>query len=230
MDDKTLKGIFQDAAQEFGVEVQEAEFQAFRDLKVRWQRCAREINFTVTDYLNEAPEEVIQELARTILTKIYRDSDETYSDTFTDWVTSDEFVKLNRGRYLERCNALSEDFESRFHDLQGTYEELVSKGLIKEIPGLSLRWTDNRRVEPLGVSSVLMRSVIVPTYLDNQKIPDDVFEFNLFRLLTNIETDFKMQPEERKTLTDEKIASYPDSERLLEAIEDRRHLAECGAI
>lgn len=230
MDNQTLKGIFQDAAQEFGIEVLEAEFQAFRDLKVRWQRCAREISFTVTDYLNEAPEEVIQELARTILTKIYRDSDETYSDTFTDWVTSDEFVRLNRGRYLERCNALSEDFESRFHDLQGTYEELVSKGLIKEIPGLSLRWTDNRRVEPLGVSSVLMRSVIVPTYLDSSKIPNDVFEFNLFRLLTNIETDFKMQPEERKMLTDEKIASYPDSERLLEAIEDGRHLAECGAI
>ncbi len=230
MDDKTLKGIFQDAAQEFGIEVLEAEFQAFRDLKVRWQRCGREISFTVTDYLNEAPEEVIQELARTIMTKIYRDSDETYSDTFTDWVTSDEFVRLNRGRYLERCNVLSEDFESMFHDLQETYEDLVSKGLIKEIPGLSLRWTDNRRMEPLGVSSVLMRSVIVPIYLDNQKIPDDLFEFNLFRLLTNIETDFKMQPEERKMLTDEKIASYPDSERLLEAIEDRRHLAECGAI
>ena len=31
-------------------------------------------------------------------------------------------------------------------------------------------------------------------------------------------------------LTDEKIASYPDSERLLEAIEDGRRLSECGAI
>ena len=230
MDSKTLAEIFQKAAEKYGIEVLGAEFQPFRDLKARWRRCGREIEFAVTDYLQEAPEWVVEELARTLLTKIYEDPEEMYSDEFADWVTSDKFVSLNRETYLERCNVLSEDFESIHHDLRRTYEGLVDKGLIKEIPGLSLRWTDNRRIEPLGVSSVLMRSVIVPTYLDSVNVPDDIFEFNLFRLLTNIEMDFKIQPLERKILADARMESYPDSARLMKAIEDKRRLAECGAI
>ena len=230
MDDDTLRQIFAREAEEFGVEVISAEFQAFRDLKVRWQRCAREIGFTVTDYLKEAPEEIVADLARTLLTKIYMEPDESYSDAFVDWITSDEFVRMNRATYLERCSVLSEDFESRHHSLQKAYEDLVSKGLVKEIPGLSLRWTDKRGIEPLGVSSVLMRSVIMPTYMDNDKVPDDVFEFNLFRLLTNIEMDFKIQPLERRMLTEQKMSSYPESERLQGAIEKHKNLASCGVI
>ena len=230
MNNDALKAIFAEKAEEYGVQVNKAEFQSFRDLKVRWVRGSNFIEFTVTDYLKEAPEKIVEELARTLLNKIYEDSDEMYSDTFADWVTSDEFVRLNRNTYLERCNAMSEDFESKFHNLQETYENLVSKGLIEEIPGLSLRWTDNRRIEPLGVSSVLMRSIIVPIYMDNENIPEDLFEFNLFRLLTNVEMDFKTNPIERKKLTEDKIASYPDSERLLDSIEQHKNLAECGVI
>ena len=85
-------------------------------------------------------------------------------------------------------------------------------------------------MEPLGASSVLMRSVIIPTYLDNEKVPQDLFEFNLFRLLTNVETDFGIEPAERKEISERRIKAYPDSERLLEAIEDHRNLAMCGVI
>ena len=230
MNNETLREIFAAEAEQYGVEVMRAEFESFRDLKVRWMRCAHQIEFTVTDYLSQAPEEIVEELAKTLLTRIYIGSDETYSDAFADWVTSEEFVRLNRDTYLERCKVLSSDFESKHHDLQETYENLVSKGLIEEIPGLSLKWTDNRSIEPLGVSSVLMRSIVVPTYMDNENIPDDLFEFNLFRLLTNIEMDFKIDPMERKMLTEEKIASYPDSRRLMDSIEDHRNLAECGVI
>ena len=230
MNDSTLKGIFKDAAEEFGIEVLKAEFQPFKDLKVRWQRCAHEISFTVTDYLQEAPEEIVMELARTLLIKIYRDPEEMYSDVFTEWVTSNKFVRLNRDTYLQRSNALPEDFESKHHDLQKTYEGLVSSGIIEEIPGLALRWTKDRKTNPLGVSSALMRTVIMPIGMDSSDIAYDVFEFNLFQLLTNIGMDFKLQPLERKELADNMIASYPDSERLMDAIEKQRELATYGAI
>lgn len=230
MDNETLHGIFRDAGEEFGVEVVSAEFQPFKDLKVRWRRCSKTIDFSVTDYLREAPEGILEELAHALISKIYCDPDIDYSDAFVDWVTSDEFIRLNRDTYLQRSNVLSEDFQSRFHSLQETYEDLVSKGAIEEIPNLSLRWSDNRAMEPLGASSVLMRSVIIPTYLDNEKVPQDLFEFNLFRLLTNVETDFGIEPAERKEISERRIKAYPDSERLLEAIEDHRNLAMCGVI
>lgn len=230
MDNETLHGIFRDAGEEFGVEVVSAEFQPFKDLKVRWRRCARTIDFSVTDYLKEAPEGILEELAHALISKIYCDPDIDYSDAFVDWVTSDEFIRLNRDTYLQRSSVLSEDFQSRFHSLQETYEDLVSKGAIEEIPNLSLRWSDNRAMEPLGASSVLMRSVIIPTYLDNEKVPQDLFEFNLFRLLTNIEMDFKIQPLERRMLTEQKMSSYPESDRLQGAIEKHKNLAAYGVI
>ena len=42
MDNETLHGIFKDAGEEFGVEVVSAEFQPFKDLKVRWSATGSE--------------------------------------------------------------------------------------------------------------------------------------------------------------------------------------------
>jgi len=73
---------------------------------------------------------------------------------------------------------------------------------------------------------MLMRTVVMPTKLDGDGLPEDVFEFNLFRLLTNIDTDFGIDPMERSILEKERLTSYPDGKRLLRAVEDYRDLAE----
>ena len=224
----TLKEIFADAAEKYGVDVRSVEFSPFRDMKCRWVRVGRTIEFVVTDYMKEAPEGIVRDLADTLMAKIYGDSDKEYSDDFSEWVTGDEFVRLNRDTYLERCGALPDNYRCD-RDLRRTYEDLVAKGLVGEIPGLDLRWTEGDGIDPLGMSSMLMRSVVMPTKLDGDGLPEDVFEFNLFRLLTNVDTDFGIDPMERRILEKVRLASYPDGKRLLRAVEDYRDLAEGGA-
>lgn len=211
MDDERLNQIFVEAGENYDLKTITARFMAFKDLKIRWVRCIRRIEFMVTDYLKEAPEDAVKDLAETMFAKIYEDPDTMYSDRFSDWLVSDQFVELNRESYLQRCNVLSKDFRSMFHNLQGTYENLKERGLVRDIPNLSLRWTDDRGVEPMGFSSALMRSVIIPTYMDCKDVPDDVFEYNLFRLLINVEADFKENPMDRKRHCEHRIETYPDA-------------------
>lgn len=56
-----------------------AEFSSFRDLKIKWVRIYKWIEFQVSDYLMRAPEGVIEGLARTIFSKILG-TDKSYSD------------------------------------------------------------------------------------------------------------------------------------------------------
>ncbi|MBE6514981.1 MAG: hypothetical protein E7Z69_08195 [Thermoplasmata archaeon] len=125
----TLKEIFADAAERYGVNVRNAEFSPFRDMKCRWVRVGRTIEFAVTDYMKEAPEGIVKDLADTLMAKIYGDSDREYSDDFSEWVTGDEFVRLNRDTYLERCGALPDNYRGD-RDLRRTYEDLVAKRLV----------------------------------------------------------------------------------------------------
>ena len=61
--------------------------------KVKWSRTYRWIEFSVSDYLMDAPESVMESLSRTIYTKI-RDTEETfYPEDVCEWITSKEFRK-----------------------------------------------------------------------------------------------------------------------------------------
>ena len=60
---------------------------------MKWSRTYRWIEFSVSDYLMDAPESVMESLSRTIYTKI-RDTEETfYPEDVCEWITSKEFRK-----------------------------------------------------------------------------------------------------------------------------------------
>ena len=227
MDNETLQQIFSDAGEEYGLVNVKAEFTAFKEMKVRWTRTICNIDLRVTDYLKEAPEEIIRGFAEHLMAKIFKEPDIEYPEDFVEWLTSDRFRILNRDTYLQRSNALPTEYRSTFHDLEGTYKGLISKGLLKEIPDLSLRWTAGRCKNPMGASSVLMRSVIVPTYLDTEDLSDKAFEFNLYRLMTNLVIDFGTDPAERRKIAESMLESYPESKELSDILENQVHLASC---
>ena len=56
--EEILNETFKKVGNDFGYETS-AEYAAFRDLKVRWQRSYKWADFQVSDYLRDAPEEVL---------------------------------------------------------------------------------------------------------------------------------------------------------------------------
>ena len=55
-----------------GFEDVTAEFSAFRDFKLKWTRSYKWISFEVSDYLRNAPENVIRSLAETVYARMLR--------------------------------------------------------------------------------------------------------------------------------------------------------------
>jgi len=195
-------------------------------LKLRWRRSDSFIDFAISDYFAEAPEEIVNMLAETIFTRIY-DGNIDYPEGFCDWLTGPEFIALNRDRFLGRCKVLPA-YREKHHSLQRAYEDLLDKRLIDEIPGLVLRWTDAEDAQPKGRSSALMRAVVMPTYMDTDTISDEAFEFNLFRLLLTVVSRFGEDPMINKMEIDRRISEYPESGRLAFEIENNIPVNVCG--
>ena len=54
----------------------------------------KDASFTISDYLEETPVEVIEGIARTILSRIRAEEEMEYPDCVRDWLTSKEFREL----------------------------------------------------------------------------------------------------------------------------------------
>ena len=80
MNDRTLRAIFRVAGVRNGYDEVDAEFSPFRDFKIKWMRSYRWISFEVSDYLKEAPEEVIQSLTETVFAKVRGENDTLYTE------------------------------------------------------------------------------------------------------------------------------------------------------
>ncbi|MBE6521810.1 MAG: hypothetical protein E7Z62_01565 [Thermoplasmata archaeon] len=184
---------FQKVGNDFGFDNVSAEFSPFRDLKVKWQRTLDWASFQVSDYLAEAPIEVIEGIVKTIMSKI-RGEEIGYPEETIEWLTSHEFRTTNQQAYLERSRmiALPMDGDDR---LQESYERLVEDGLINEIEDLKLYWSKADGSKKMGESSCLMRVAILNPVLKDA--PDTTLDYCLLKQLANIAVGFNMNRESR---------------------------------
>jgi hypothetical protein len=147
-----------------------AEFAPFRDLKVKWMRTADFADFSVSDYLEGAPEEVVRDIAETIMLRIRGEEPREYSRRAVEWLTSHEYRALNQEKYVERSRSIDIDPENTDR-LWEAYYKLVDEGLIPEIDDLRLFWSKSESVSKAGQSSCLMRVVIMNKRLLDTKVP-----------------------------------------------------------
>ncbi len=64
--DGRLTEIFSDVGCRYGYDDVRAEFSGVKDYKVRWQRSSRWAIFTVSDYMDRAPDQALYELAESL--------------------------------------------------------------------------------------------------------------------------------------------------------------------
>ena len=207
-----LNLTFQKVGNDFGLENVSAEFSPFRDLKVKWIRSCDFANFSVSDYLKEAPEDVVEGIARTIFAKIRAEEETDYPDCTKEWLTSDEFRELNQGKYIERSRDIGDVENADDSRLWDAYYRLVDAGLIKEIDGLKLFWSKDESISKAGQSSCLMRVVIMNKRFKRDKVPNEVLDYCLLHEIANIEVDFGIDIIERKKEVANIMAECPGGE------------------
>ena len=127
--DGHLTEIFSMVGQRYGYEDVKAEFSALTDFKVRWQRSYKWAIFTVSDYLDRAPDDVLENLADVLFSKI-TGQDAEYGDVFLRYVTDKELMRTNRKDFLKRSRNLTKKSIGDYHDLNDCVNRLRDQRLI----------------------------------------------------------------------------------------------------
>jgi len=206
-----LETIFKKIGNTFGFESIDAEYAPFRDLKIKWVRTINHASFSVSDYLEEAPEGVIEDIATGIMMRIRGDDFEGYSEEAKEWLTSHEFRASNQEKYVERSRSIDIDPENTDR-LWEAYYRLVDEGLISEIDDLRLFWSKSESVSKAGQSSSLMRIVIMNKRLLDTKVPEEVLDYCLLHELANITIPFGLDNIERKKEVNEVTNGFVGAE------------------
>lgn len=146
--DEQLLNTIAPVANAFGFLDVSADFSPFADLKVRWMRQATCIDLHVSDYLKEAPEEVITGIATCIFERIWGNESD-YPDVATEYLFSQTFRDRNQDTWFQRHRAGAEiSFE--------LWDELKAEGVVKsdEPPAI--------RLGKRHICSTLMKAMIIP--------------------------------------------------------------------
>ncbi len=155
MNSTKLNELVKPIAERYGFEKASAEFTAYSDFKVRWTRSYTWIDMTVSDYLKNAPENVIRDIFEVMLSKIKGEFAE-YSDATNEYLTSAEFRDANLKPFLKRNNYTAHP------DIDEIREILEENGI--DIPSLTI-------VKGKGYdASTLFRVLAVPEDYDEAKV------------------------------------------------------------
>ena len=134
-----LKSIFGKVGKEYRYDTVQAEFMAFTEVKVRWQRSYGWIDFKISDYLMDAPDRALEGLARSLFKRLSGGEGE-YSTELLEWITAPDFSRSKSHVYMSRCPQYLNTVQGKSKNLQDSYDRLVGAGLIPYDPSVILTW------------------------------------------------------------------------------------------
>ena len=184
--EQNLKDAFSRIGKDFGYDNVDAEFSAFNEFKLRWQRSYGWASFKVSDFFKDAPIEVLEDLATTVFTKISGE-ESAYSDRIKGWLLSDEFVERNRANYIRRHRAFFNFAEGEVWNLDSVYARLVKEGKLENDPDMKLVWMDSKSSAKATVASALMKFAAFHVALDSTTMPEFVIDYLVYTACKNIE-------------------------------------------
>ena len=209
-----MQEIFARIGQKYGYDDVKADFTPFKDFKVKWMRSYKWINFDVSDYLKDAPTEVLEGVADTLFKKIRNEDGAEYSKEVCDHLTSAEFIEKNQQVYIRRCRGMSFTSKGKKHDLAESYDRLIEAGLVERDENIEVRWTYSGSQRHVGHSSILMKVVAVNDKLDDAGISEELLDYAVYTQVAHVGLGFNATGRNRADEYEAKLNDYPDRERL----------------
>ena len=188
--EQQLTNAFSTAGKEHGYDNVSAEYSAFKEFKVKWRRSCGWAEFEVSDYMNDAPQAVLNGVAETIFSRISRQTRKGYPKEMLEWLASDEFVKRKQPIYLARARNLTRTPIGEHLDLRDSYQRLVDMGLVTKDNDIVITWTKQPNVKRVGYCSVLMKVIAISSVFDTKEIPAFVTDYILYHELIHLNKGF----------------------------------------
>ena len=104
MTDEQLEEIFKTVGNEYKFKEVHARFEPFKEMKVRWQRTYYWVSFQISDYLQNAPANVIESLAHYLFNGFGGERGD--DAVLKEWTSGELFRVHNIDAYLKRHNAI----------------------------------------------------------------------------------------------------------------------------
>jgi len=190
MSEAMLRNAFQAVGKEHGYDDVSADFESFKEFKVKWRRSCGWIEFAASDYMKDAPEEVLKGIAETIFSRITKRERRKYSDIMLEWLTSKEFVRNKQPIYLKRSRNLTGTHVGEHIDLNESYQRLIDMGLVSYDEDLVISWTRQPNVKRVGYCSTLMKVIAISSVFDTKEIPQFVSDFILYHEIIHLNKGF----------------------------------------
>lgn len=186
------------------VDSTKAQHVPFNDFKIKWRRTYRWIEFDISDFLMDVPENVFSGILEYTFKKIV-EKDAKYPKEVSEYLSPDAFVDMAQPIYIERRRRVPEGPE-------GENRRLIYMGLVNDDPKLVLRWGEALG-KGIGNASVLMRFAQINRHLDNPEISDNAFDYAVYSRIAHIQCGFENQDSVRMEIFKQLLDRYPDAIR-----------------
>jgi len=181
VNDKRLLEIISPVASDHGVELRAASFCGAKEFQASWKRSGNCIDVMISDYLIDAPEDVIADFSQTVIGTI-ANRRPTYGKTYLDWVRSDGYINSKRKIYLRRSRNLTGSPQGNERDLIESLDRLLDSRLLEpdSISNSFFSWTKMSSVRRFGFCSPMMRVVGISCTLDDASVPEFVLDYVVY--------------------------------------------------
>lgn len=179
--DDRLKTILSGLVKDKNVTVTKATFVATKDFNIAWNASRYTLSMTVSDYLDDAPGEVIREFLRGALTYIYGGK-HVFGKKYLDYIKSDEFILRKRPIFYKRSRNIARTDVGRYRNLFDSVDRLLDRGLLDEsdIDNTVFSWSKTVNTTRLGYCAQMFRVVVISAVFDDDSIPERYLDYVVY--------------------------------------------------
>ncbi len=179
--DPRLNALVAAAAPAFGLTSSSAAFMAAKEFSFRWQTGGGRLSLWVSDYLEDAPDDALEDFVNGALGFICKKRKQ-YGPAYLDYTASDAFVLAKRPVYLRRSRNLTRSDRGRTRCLYDAAQRLLDGGLIgpNDLDNALLTWTVSPNFRKLGYCSPMMKVVAVSSVFDSERVPEFACDYVLY--------------------------------------------------
>ena len=213
---------FDSVAQELGVGHATASFGKFSELRHTWRKTGTRTSFRVSDYLDVAPQEVIESLAWYLVTRAFDVTcPENKAERYLEYVRSDSMWRLKGPEYLSRARSLCLNPLGKQRDLLAVFNYVNSTYFKGAIVNPTLAWTDESPATRLGYYFGPINLLAVNSVFDSERVPRYVLEFVVYHeLLHHVDAESgrrtkRVHHTKRFREQERRFTSWADAEKWL---------------
>ena len=158
-----------------------AEYVGRKEFYYSWMVRGDSIHMQISDYMRGCPEDVLSDMCVMICRRA-KGLQWSESDTFLDYVTSDDFILRNRPTYISRSRNLIRSDSGDVHNLSESVQRLLDSGILEEsdISNSYISWTRRDSKRRVGFCSTMFRLVGISAALDSVDVSEHTLDYVVY--------------------------------------------------